>query len=76
VIELVINGIPVDPARKYSLAVSQYLATGHNNYDVLATQRQLVTEDLSPLETSAVIAYIEKRGQVSNRLEQRVVLVK
>lgn len=64
VLALRIGGEPVQPARQYKLAVTDYLASGRNHYDVLARQLQLVPEDAAPLETSAVIDYIRQQQVV------------
>lgn len=64
VLALTVGGEPVQPERQYKLAVSDYLASGRNHYDVLARQPRLVPEDAAPLETSAVIDYIRQQQVV------------
>lgn len=74
VARLEVGGKAVDPGQKYSLAVSDFLASGRGNYDVLKDQTRLMSEDTAPLETVIVMDFIEKKKTVSYELEKRVVL--
>lgn len=76
VVQLEVGGAAVAPVQKYSLAVSDYLASGRNNYDILKGQTRMMSEDTAPLETSVVIEFIEKRKTLRYELEKRVVLEK
>jgi len=76
VLVLEVAGKAVMPDQKYSLAVSDYLASGRNNYDLLRGQVRLMSEDTAPLETAVVMDFIEKLKTVRYEPEQRVVLEK
>ena len=76
VAQLEVAGKSVTPGQKYSLAVSDYLASGRGNYDLLKDQLRLLSEDVAPLETAIVMDFIEKRKTLRYELEKRVVLEK
>lgn len=76
VVRLEVAGKAVAPDQKYSLAVSDYLASGRNDYDLLKSQMRLMSEDAAPLETAIVMDFIEKRKTLRYEPEKRVVLEK
>ena len=71
--ELWIGGQAVDPSQHYSLAVSAYLAAGHDGYSPLKGARQLTPADLAPIETQVVIDFlVKKQAPLSYSEEGRV----
>ncbi|HEX4900042.1 MAG TPA: 5'-nucleotidase C-terminal domain-containing protein, partial [Pyrinomonadaceae bacterium] len=42
VVDVSVNGVPLDDQKKYSLATTNFLAEGGDGYDVLKTARVLI----------------------------------
>jgi 5'-nucleotidase len=72
VVQLEVAGKPVAPDRSYNVAVSDFLASGRNQYDVLKSAPRLMSEDAAPLETTVVMDFIERRKQLHYDREERV----
>jgi 2',3'-cyclic-nucleotide 2'-phosphodiesterase (5'-nucleotidase family) len=69
-VDVRIGGAPVDPAGRYRIAVSDYLANGGGYWPQLWTP--LARTDLDVLIRDAIEQYIRDRGSVSPRLDGRV----
>lgn len=74
VAQLEIAGKSIVADQKYSIAVSDFLASGRGNYDLLKGQARLMAEDLAPLETVIVMQFIESHKTVRYQLEHRVIV--
>lgn len=71
-LELRIGGRPVDAARTYTLAVSEYLAAGKDGYRGLKDARRLLSDDQAPIETEVAIVYLARRRVLDYRDEGRI----
>ncbi len=72
--ELRINGLPVDPAARYTLATNDFLAGGGDGYDVLTETETLVPASEAGLMAGQVVAYIRSIGYVAPQIEGRLRL--
>lgn len=71
-----INGRPLDPKQKYSVATSDYLANGGDGYDVFLNSLHLAQNDLNPpLLTDVVIRAIQQQKTIFPKLEFRIIRV-
>mmetsp|Transcript_53862 Transcript_53862/g.173988 ORF Transcript_53862/g.173988 Transcript_53862/m.173988 type:complete len:132 (+) Transcript_53862:123-518(+) len=59
---LEIRGQPVEPARLYKVATSEYLADGGDDYKMLVRARRLVDPEMAPLLHDAVSSYLLAKG--------------
>lgn len=60
--EVTIAGQPVEPARLYKVATSEYLADGGDDYKMLVRARRLVDPEMAPLLHDAVSSYLLAKG--------------
>jgi 2',3'-cyclic-nucleotide 2'-phosphodiesterase (5'-nucleotidase family) len=72
VVAMTVGGQALDPARRYRLAVNDFLASGGDGYAVLAPLRRIVDSAGGPNLTTVVIDYVKGRGRVAPRVEGRV----
>jgi 2',3'-cyclic-nucleotide 2'-phosphodiesterase (5'-nucleotidase family) len=68
------NGSPLDPARTYTLATNDFIASGGDGYDMLVDAPRILTERDGPLLAAAVMAHVRKLGAVSAAVEGRLTL--
>lgn len=71
-LRIAIAGAPLEPARIYTLAVSDYLAGGNGGYDGLKNAQRLTPDDLAPIESEVVMDFVIKRKVLSYGEERRV----
>lgn len=69
---VLINGEPLDPARTYTLAVTDFNAAGGDGYAMLVDAPRVLTERDGPLVAAAVMAHIRKLGEVAPVVEGRI----
>ena len=75
VVSVEVNGEPLDPARVYTLATTNYQYGGGDGYTTLANGELLINEQASNLDASTVINYITAiGGNVESQVEGRIVL--
>jgi 2',3'-cyclic-nucleotide 2'-phosphodiesterase (5'-nucleotidase family) len=67
-----VNGASLDPARRYRLVTSDYLAKGGDDYSVFLTA--LEREDLSLLIRDALMEYIRAHRVIEPRMEGRITV--
>ncbi|MBI3964787.1 MAG: bifunctional metallophosphatase/5'-nucleotidase [Chloroflexi bacterium] len=67
-----VNGRPIDPAAKYTLATFDFLANGGDGYDVLKRAEVVLPASAGPLQANVVMDYIAKQGTVSPAIEGRI----
>lgn len=68
-IDIRIKGEPLDPDRSYLIATNDFMAAGGDEYTMLA-DAPIVNE--YPALDEALIAYIQKRGEVAPKKEGRI----
>jgi 2',3'-cyclic-nucleotide 2'-phosphodiesterase (5'-nucleotidase family) len=68
-----VAGAPLDPARRYRLATSDYMAKGGDGYAALARGRMLTDAREAVLMATMVMEYVAAKGTVAPELEGRIV---
>jgi len=74
VVEIVIGGAPLDPAKTYVVATNDFMARGGDGYDALTKGKQLINAIDATLMASQVIDYIAAKGTVAPEVEGRIVV--
>ena len=72
VLEVHVDGAPLDPAARYSIATNDYMAGGGDGYGVLKDATVLVSADDSVLMATQFIDYIRAAGTVAPEIEGRI----
>jgi 2',3'-cyclic-nucleotide 2'-phosphodiesterase/3'-nucleotidase len=73
IVEVNVNGKPLDIDKVYTLATIDYLHTGGDGYGMLLNATPIITGEEGPLVTNLVIEAIDKIGVVSSEVEGRTV---
>jgi 2',3'-cyclic-nucleotide 2'-phosphodiesterase (5'-nucleotidase family) len=68
--DILVGGVPLDPAAEYRLATNDYMANGGESLSPL--QAPLAREDLPVLLRDAFIAYVRHVGVIEPKLEGRI----
>lgn len=71
VVEVWVNGVPLDSDRVYTVATNSYLASGTGDYRVFAEGADL--EDSFTLLRDVLAVYIRRHSPVTARVEGRIV---
>lgn len=74
VVSLQVNGLPLDPDGRYTVATNDFLARGGDGYDVLPQAEVVVPANEAGLLANQVIAYIRSIGYVAPQIEGRIRL--
>jgi 2',3'-cyclic-nucleotide 2'-phosphodiesterase (5'-nucleotidase family) len=72
---VLVDGRPLDPERRYTLATNSYLARGGDGYAMLATAKQLVGPEDGPGLAETLVEAIERAGAIAPVVEGRIVPV-
>lgn len=72
IVELSVNGAPLDDERRYALAVNRYLATGGDGYATLRGLRYLLTPENALSETAEVIEALGAAGSIAPHADGRI----
>ena len=75
VLEVLVNGEPIDTAKMFDFAVNDYVAGGGDGYANLADKPRIVDENAAILMTTQLFDYIQSRGEVSPMADGRMVAV-
>ncbi|WP_018181451.1 bifunctional metallophosphatase/5'-nucleotidase [Kaistia granuli] len=70
---VLVNGAPLDPERKYTLATTDYLAEGGDGYRVLKDAARLVAPVDARLVASDVIDHVTKSKTIAPKVEGRIL---
>lgn len=73
VVALTHDGVPVDPAKTYTVASNNFLYDGGNGYGALAQGRTLIGRTDGTLVANAVMAYIRANTPLSVPSEGRIL---
>jgi 5'-nucleotidase len=74
--EAEIGGQPIDPARKYTIAVMDYVLRGGDGYTLFQGSRVLVSPEQGDMLISSIEALIRKRGEVAPEVEGRIRILR
>lgn len=69
-----IGGAPLEPAKLYTVAVTNFQLAGGDGYDTLRNQRVLLDAQAGPLVESAIEEYVAGRGSVNPSIERRITV--
>jgi 2',3'-cyclic-nucleotide 2'-phosphodiesterase (5'-nucleotidase family) len=69
-----VNSAPLEPDKLYTLALSDYVLKGGDNYTMFNGQRVLITPETGDLVFAALEKYVAAKGTVSPRIEGRIVI--
>ena len=72
VAEVEVGGVPLDPARAYTVATNDYMAGGGDGYASLGNGRQMIDASGATLMASMVMDYIEAKGTVAPEADGRI----
>lgn len=72
IVSVTVADEPLDEAAVYKVATNDFLARGGDGYASFATGVELVGPMSADLMANDVIAYIEKRGTIAPRTEERI----
>jgi 2',3'-cyclic-nucleotide 2'-phosphodiesterase (5'-nucleotidase family) len=74
VVEVLVGGALLDPAKTYIVATNDFMARGGDGYDMLARGRQLIDAIDATLMASQVIDYVAAKGTVAPEVEGRILV--
>lgn len=72
VVEVTVNGAPLEDDRRYALAVNFYLATGGDGYPMYRDLRYLLSPENALSETAEVIEALAKSGKIAPQTDGRI----
>lgn len=72
VIDVSIDGQPIDLDKTYSFATNDFIANGGDGYDMLVNKPRIVDENAAVLMTLQVFDYIKTRQEISPKVEGRL----
>ena len=72
VVRVMVNGEPLDPERRYTLATNSYTAAGGDGYAMLATAKPLVFPQDGPGLAETLLEAIERAGVIAPATEGRI----
>lgn len=71
VVEVTVNGQPLDEKKNYSLALAQYLVNGGDGYSMFTGARLLVDAESAQIDSAILVNAITSAGTVSPQIEGR-----
>lgn len=71
-----VGGTPLDPARRYRLAVNAFTAGGGDGYTMLADAPRLAHPAEGKTDAALVIQYLQRAGRVAPKVEGRALAVR
>ena len=72
IVDIKVNGRPLDEARTYTLATTNFLSGGGDDYSMLKSQRLLITPEQGQTDTS-VLEKLMRTKPIAARVEGRIV---
>lgn len=73
VIDVMVDGAPIELQKTYSFAVNNYVAGGGDGYSMLVDKKRIIDENAAVLMTVQIFDYIQSKGEVSPMVEGRLV---
>ena len=74
VLSVTVGGAPLDPARTYTLATNNFLASGGDAYEMFSTTEILVPGEAGPLLSDLLVAALQREGRIAPREEGRILI--
>jgi 5'-nucleotidase len=74
--DVVVAGQPLDPAKTYTVAITDYQILGGDGYDMLPKQKVLVGPEGGPLIVTALEKYVTARRTVNPAKEGRIAILR
>lgn len=71
-----VNGQPLDPARTYTVAVTDFILKGGDGYTMLPKARVLVSGEQGNLIVAGLESYLRTRAEVAPAVENRIAIVR
>jgi 2',3'-cyclic-nucleotide 2'-phosphodiesterase (5'-nucleotidase family) len=75
IVDVLVAGEPLDPARTYTLATNDYIVGGGDGYEALTHGKALVDASAATLMASMVMDYIAAKGEVAPAAEGRITRI-
>jgi 5'-nucleotidase len=72
VTQVLVNGQPLDPARTYSVAITDYMLGGGDDYTMFPGQRVLVSPESGSLIANVLEEAIETRKEIAPAVDGRI----
>ncbi len=72
VVEVEVDGAPLDAAKVYTVATNDYMAGGGDGYAALGNGRQLIDAAGATLMATMVMDYVEATGEVAPAVDGRI----
>jgi len=76
VVEVFVNGQPLDPNKTYVVAINDYMGRGGDGYSMFKNAPRVIDERSGLLLANVVIDYIQKHSPVAPKVEGRIKTVK
>jgi 2',3'-cyclic-nucleotide 2'-phosphodiesterase (5'-nucleotidase family) len=70
------GGVPLDPAKTYTIALPDFVMKGGDDYTALTGQRVLVGPEAGPLIVTALEHYVTAHRPVAPTIEGRITIVR
>ncbi len=71
--EVNVGGVPLDPAKTYTVATNNFIAAGGDGYSMLGNGEVLVDASAGTLLATVVMDYVTAQGSVAPEVEGRIV---
>ena len=74
IVSAMVNGQPLDPAARYTVATNDFIARGAEGYDAFKNGTVILGKTDGKLIANDVMAHIRKAGRVAPKVEGRIVM--
>jgi 2',3'-cyclic-nucleotide 2'-phosphodiesterase (5'-nucleotidase family) len=71
---ILVNGEPIDPAKKYKVATNNFMLTGGDGYAAFTKGRVLIGLTDGKLLANEVMTYVRRKGTVDAKVEGRILV--
>jgi len=71
---VLVAGEPLAERRRYKVATNNYMASGHEGYDMFRAGRELIGVAGAKMMSNDVMAYIRQQQKLAPVVEGRIVL--
>ncbi|HXI27909.1 MAG TPA: bifunctional UDP-sugar hydrolase/5'-nucleotidase [Vicinamibacterales bacterium] len=74
VVDVRVNGEPLDPEKRYVLAIPDFLFKGGDDYTMFPGGEVLMAPEAGPLVASALAKYVIAKGEIAPAVEGRITV--